>query len=85
MSDDKPVVKFGPPWKTVYSTRTYIDADAHRNKLLDNWSTKGVKDMQVKVKWSPSKDQFTVRTRVDPSVSSKQAKKGNSKKSKKKD
>ena len=67
MSDDKPIVKAGPPWKTVYTTSAYDDADSHRNKLLEGWGSSNIKDMQVKVKWLPSKEQFTVRTRTDPS------------------
>ena len=83
MSDDKPIIKAGPPWKTVFSTSAYVDANEHRNKLLEGWKSNNVKDMQVKVKWLPSKGQFTVRTRADPSsVPSVSKKKGKSKKGK---
>jgi len=69
MNDEKkPAHKAGPTWKTVYSTSSFDEADTRRNELLHGWKTEGTEGMQIKVKWLPGRNQYTVRTRPDPTI-----------------
>ena len=53
----------GPPWKTVGRFPTFDEADQKRLELSME------EDLQVKVRWGRLRDDFIVKTRIDPAVS----------------
>ena len=52
----------GAPWKTVGRFPTFDEADQKRLELIME------EDLQVKVRWARLRDDFVVKTRVDPEV-----------------
>jgi len=52
----------GPPWKTVGRFSTFDEADQKRLELSME------ENLQVKVRWMRLRDDFAVKTRVDPVV-----------------
>ena len=52
----------GPPWKTVGRFPTFEKADERRSELI------GEENLQVKVRWGRLRDDFVVKTRIDPAV-----------------
>ena len=63
----KPDIKPGKPWKNEGFYTSFEEADAVRQKLIRIWQDNiQHKGMQVKVKWSKSKNSFTVKTRLHP-------------------
>ena len=56
----------GPPWKTAGRFSTFEEADQRRLELVME------EDLQVKVRWARLRDDFVVKTRIDPEVASKE-------------
>ena len=52
----------GPPWKTVGRFSTFDEADQKRLELNMEES------LQVKVRWARQRDDFVVKSRLDPSI-----------------
>ena len=52
----------GPPWSTAGRFPTFDKADQKRLELAME------EDLQVKVRWSRLRDDFVVKTRVDPEL-----------------
>ena len=52
----------GPPWKTVGRFPTFDAADQKRLELNME------ENLQVKVRWARLRDDFVVKTRVDPAL-----------------
>jgi hypothetical protein len=64
--EDTPMLP-GKPWKNEGYYPTFEQADAVRQKLTRIWNANAQhKGMQVKVKWSKSKNSFVVKTRLHP-------------------
>ena len=57
----------GKSWKNEGYYSTFEQADAVRQKLVRIWKSNAEhKGMEVKVKWSKSKNSFIVKTRLHP-------------------
>ena len=57
----------GKTWKNEGFYSSFDEADALRQKLKSIWDKNPQhKGMQVKVKWSKSKNSFVVKTRLHP-------------------
>ena len=52
----------GPAWKTVAKCATYDEADQKRLELSME------ENLQVKVRWGRMRDDFVVKTRLDPAL-----------------
>ena len=52
----------GPPWKTVGRFPTFDEADQKRLELTME------ENLQVKVRWGRMRDDFVVKTRLDPAL-----------------
>ena len=52
----------GPSWSVVGRFTTFDEADQKRLQLLME------ENLQVKVRWSRLRDDFVVKTRIDPEV-----------------
>ena len=52
----------GPPWKTVGRFPTFDEADQRRLELVME------ENLQVKVRWTRLRDDFVVKTRLDPAI-----------------
>jgi len=52
----------GPPWKTVGRFPTFDEADQKRLELSME------ENLQVKVRWGRMRDDFVVKTRLDPAL-----------------
>ena len=57
----------GSPWTTHRRFSTYEEASDYRNDLLVETD-----NLQVKVRWSRNRDDFIVKTRVDPEIVAKE-------------
>ena len=57
----------GPPWKTVGRFPTFNEADQRRLELTLE------EDLQVKVRWARRREDFVVKTRVDPALAATEA------------
>lgn len=69
MAEEKQIesTKKGRPWSNNSFHISFQKADEKRNKLISIWRDDDHhKEMQVKVKYMPSKDQFVVKTRLHP-------------------
>ena len=72
-SEEKSIVKPGPPWKIVKRFASYEDADKFRNNHISENP-----DKQVKVR--RYSECFVVKDRLDPALAPKKVKTGKNKK-----
>ena len=69
MQEEIKKVHQGKPWKNESFHDSFELADQKREKLLKIWkSSEQHKGMQIKVRWLPSREQFVVKTRLDPNL-----------------
>ena len=54
--------KAGPPWNITSRFATFEEADRTRQELLNE------ENLQVKIQWMRKRDDFAVKTRVNPTM-----------------
>ena len=54
--------KEGPSWNITSRFATFEEADRKRQELLNE------EDLQVKIQWMRKRNDFAVKTRVDPTI-----------------
>ena len=52
----------GPPWTIIGRFSTFDEADQRRLELAME------EDLQVKIRWASLRDDFVVKTRIDPII-----------------
>jgi len=57
----------GRPWKITARFATFEEADHKRQELLNE------EELQVKIQWMRKRDDFAVKTRVDPTIMAERA------------
>ena len=62
MIEIEPEHKEGPSWNIASRFATFEEADRQRQELLNE------EDLQVKIQWMRKRDDFAVKTRVDPAT-----------------
>ena len=62
MIEIEPEHKEGPSWNIASRFATFEEADRQRQELLNE------EDLQVKIQWMRKRDDFAVKTRVNPAV-----------------